>query len=144
MAVGFTSKSIQAFDSTIIGYAREIVDIIASRGSDGSPVVLSHHARAYTVRLHKFTLTLRSQRLVSHSALQIDVIAKLSFGKPAGAMQEAGRKPPTILAMDDFPSQFNFSKARPGSWTTQDWLILMLLRSQAFSVLADRPVCLAN
>ncbi|OJI99626.1 hypothetical protein ASPVEDRAFT_39027 [Aspergillus versicolor CBS 583.65] len=93
MAVGFTSKSIQAFDSTIIGYAREIMDIIASRGSDGSPVVLSHHARAYT----------------------IDVIAKLSFGKPAGAMQEAGRNPPTILAMDDFPSQFNFTKHFP-SW----------------------------
>ncbi|KAL3478254.1 hypothetical protein BJX99DRAFT_256579 [Aspergillus californicus] len=77
MAVGFTTKSIQAFDPWIISYTREIMDIIASRGSDRSPVVLSHHACAYTV----------------------DVIAKLSFGKPAGAMHEAGPKPPTIMAV---------------------------------------------
>ncbi|KAL2839750.1 cytochrome P450 [Aspergillus pseudoustus] len=93
MAVGFTTKSIQAFDTTIVGYARQIMDIIAARGRDGTPVILSHHARAYT----------------------IDVIAKLSFGKHAGAMQEVGPEPPTIMAMDDFPMQFNFTKHFP-SW----------------------------
>lgn len=51
MAVAFSTKSLLAFDQTIVEYAREIMDVIASRGLDGTPVVLSHHTQAYTVRL---------------------------------------------------------------------------------------------
>lgn len=51
MAVAFSTKSLHAFDRTIVDYAREIMDVIASRGRDGTPVVLSHHTQAYTVRL---------------------------------------------------------------------------------------------
>ncbi|KAL3455977.1 cytochrome P450 [Aspergillus heterothallicus] len=91
MAVGFSSKSITAFNTTIVEYAREAMDVIASRGLDGTPVVLSHHTQAYT----------------------IDVVSKISFGQPVGAMKEDGVYPPTVWAMDNFSNHFNFTKHFP-------------------------------
>ncbi|BCS30782.1 cytochrome P450 [Aspergillus puulaauensis] len=91
LAVGFSSKSVHGFNPIIIDYAREVMDIIASRGRDGRTVVLAHHAQAYT----------------------IDVVAKISFGQPVGAMHEVGVHPPTAHAMDNFSNHFNFTKHFP-------------------------------
>ena len=52
MSVGFSIRSLQAFNLVILRHARDAMDIIAS-GVDGQPVILSHSARAYTVRLQK-------------------------------------------------------------------------------------------